>query len=142
LGALVGGELPDTQAGALREHLRGCDACRRQWEALEASAAALQEWPEAEVSAADSLRLAARLRGRLSGRRRLQLGDVVFLVACAAFALLGALVLSPAARAPLLSAEGLWRYALAGGVAIGVVVTAGAVMLLLAHNRGEGGISR
>jgi len=44
------GDLRDNQRAAVEEHLRGCEACAREWAQLQAVVALVEDLPEAEPS--------------------------------------------------------------------------------------------
>ncbi len=140
LPGLLTGEVSGAEAAASRAHLEECPACASDFVALERAACALQAWPEARVSDLESLRLAARLRGRLARRRRLEIGDFVFMAACVAFVLLAALGWSGSAKSLLPHLGSGWPYLVAVGAAVAGPLTAALAMLLLIHNRGNGGV--
>lgn len=54
--------LQGAASAGLEEHVRACDACAREFEALQKTSALLDQWPSPEVSPYFDSRLRARLR--------------------------------------------------------------------------------
>ena len=62
------GNLPDNEAAEVREHLRTCPACQREWSTLVETVSKLEALPEPEPSARMKTQFYAMLDTHLSGR--------------------------------------------------------------------------